>query len=214
MSFGLIQIAVFKLVSALFSYRREGTRDEHLQGNCNSPFCRGAPFTLTSYAPLLSSGLLSARSLPAWPAARVSSRSPSRLRRRPRPLRPAHLHQQGAAIEFAELERPIDARSLSTKTIRQHALTNRTDILRALADYAASQSALQLEVARQYPDVRLGPGYTFEVGEHRWSLIGAALTLPIFNQNQGPIAEAEARRREAAASPPAAGCLSDRWSVL
>ena len=29
----------------------------------------------------------------------------------------------------------------------------------ALAEYAASQSALQLEIANQYPDVHLGPGY-------------------------------------------------------
>ncbi|HWA87501.1 MAG TPA: TolC family protein, partial [Opitutus sp.] len=35
-------------------------------------------------------------------------------------------------------------------------------------------------------------------GENKWTL-GLTLELPLFNQNQGPIAEAVARRREAAA---------------
>src|SRR5205807_5738299 len=47
---------------------------------------------------------------------------------------------------------------------RRQALLNRADILGALADYAASQSALQLEIAKQYPDVHLSPGYEFDQG--------------------------------------------------
>ena len=67
-----------------------------------------------------------------------------------------------------------------------------------MAEYAASQSALQLEIAKQYPDVSLGPGYEYDQGAHKWGLsVGAE--LPVFNRNQGPIAEAEARRTEAAA---------------
>ncbi len=34
----------------------------------------------------------------------------------------------------------------------------------SLLDYAASQSALELELARQYPDVHLNPGYMFDEG--------------------------------------------------
>ena len=67
-----------------------------------------------------------------------------------------------------------------------------------LATYEASQSALQLEVSRQFPNVTLGPGYTFDQGDNLYTLaVGAE--LPIFNQNQGPIAEALARRHESAA---------------
>jgi outer membrane protein TolC len=82
--------------------------------------------------------------------------------------------------------------------MRSRALQSRADILVALAEYAASQSALQLEIAKQYPDVHLGPGYQFDQGDHKFSL---ALTaeLPLLNQNQGPISQAEARRAEAAA---------------
>jgi outer membrane protein TolC len=81
---------------------------------------------------------------------------------------------------------------------RQQALLNRADILGALADYAASESALRLEIAKQYPDVHLNPGYEFDQGDHKWSL-GLSVTLPVLHQNQGAIAEAEARRAEAAA---------------
>jgi outer membrane protein, heavy metal efflux system len=87
---------------------------------------------------------------------------------------------------------------LPSERVRRRALLNRPDILSALSDYAASQSALQLETARQYPDIHLGPGYSWDQGDNKWS-VGVSLTLPVFNQNQGPIAEAEARRREAAA---------------
>jgi len=83
--------------------------------------------------------------------------------------------------------------------VRQQALLSRPDILSALAEYAASQSALQLEIAKQYPDLNLGPGYTWDAGARKWS-VGLSLTLPIFNQNQGPIAEAKARRLQAMAN--------------
>jgi outer membrane protein, heavy metal efflux system len=82
--------------------------------------------------------------------------------------------------------------------VRRRALFNRPDMLAALAEYAASQSALQLEIAKEYPDVHLGPGYSWDQGENKWFL-GLSITLPVFNQNQGPIAEAEARRNEIAA---------------
>jgi outer membrane protein, heavy metal efflux system len=81
--------------------------------------------------------------------------------------------------------------------LRRQALLNRPDILGALAEYAASQSALQLEIARQYPDIQLSPGYEYDQGDDKWSL-GLSLNLPA-NRNRGPIAEARARRDEAAA---------------
>jgi cobalt-zinc-cadmium efflux system outer membrane protein len=81
---------------------------------------------------------------------------------------------------------------------RRAALTHRADLMAALADYAASESRLRLEVAKQYPDLHLGPGYEFDQGQDKWS-IGVGLELPLLNQDQGPIAEAEAGRREAAA---------------
>lgn len=88
--------------------------------------------------------------------------------------------------------------SLTSDEIRHEALLGRADVLAALADYAAAQSDLQLEIARQYPDVTVSPGYEFDQGDSKWSL-GIAVELPVLNQNQGPIAQAAARRAETAA---------------
>lgn len=87
-------------------------------------------------------------------------------------------------------------KNLPAKTIRQEALLNRSDILSSLAAYEASQNALQLEIAKQYPDVHLGAGYDWGQG---W-VLGLTLPLPVLNQNEGPIAEAKAHREEAAAA--------------
>ncbi|MBN9094638.1 MULTISPECIES: TolC family protein [Pandoraea] len=83
--------------------------------------------------------------------------------------------------------------------VRQAAILNRPDLRMSLADYAAAESALQLEVAKQYPDIHLGPGYTYDTGTHKIAFGLAGINLPIFNQNQGSIAQAEANRKEAAA---------------
>ncbi|HDR9482337.1 TPA: TolC family protein [Burkholderia aenigmatica] len=82
---------------------------------------------------------------------------------------------------------------------RRDAILHRADLLGSLADYAAAESALQLEVAKQYPDIHLGPGYTYDTGTHKIAFGLAGITLPIFDQNQGGIAQAEAKRKEAAA---------------
>ncbi len=101
-------------------------------------------------------------------------------------------------LSFDTLNRPPGAAQIPAQAVRRAALANRADLLAALARYAASQSALQLEVARQYPDLQIGPGYQWDQGANKWSL-GIGLTLPLFNQNQGQIAQAKARREVAAA---------------
>ncbi len=88
--------------------------------------------------------------------------------------------------------------TMLTPDARREALQSRSDILAALAEYEASQSALQLEIARQYPDIHIGPGYQYDQGDHKFTLALNA-ELPVFNQNQGPIATAKAKRNEAAA---------------
>jgi len=100
------------------------------------------------------------------------------------------------ALRFASLEQPPPP--LPEELARLQALINRTDILALLAEYEAAQEGLRLEIARQYPDVKLGPGYEFDQGDHKW-VLGISLDLPLFNRNRGPIAEAEARREAAAA---------------
>ena len=99
-------------------------------------------------------------------------------------------------LSFAGLDQfPPD---LTAPEVRRQAILNRADVRGALAEYAASQSALQLEIAKQYPDLHLNPGYELDQTDNKWSL-GVTLELPVLNHNQGPVAEAKAKRAEAAA---------------
>jgi outer membrane protein TolC len=101
-------------------------------------------------------------------------------------------------IEFDLNRGPESAKELTSAEIRRTALTSRADILQGLAEYAASQAALQLEIAKQYPDIHLQPGYEFDQGDSKWG-IGFSVELPVLSRNQGPIAEAKAKREESAA---------------
>jgi outer membrane protein TolC len=106
---------------------------------------------------------------------------------------------QGLDFSWSDLESPPSAESVSPRQIQRDAVLNRLDVRRSLAQYAAAEAALQLEISKQYPDVQVGPGYTYEEKNNFFTL-GLSTTLPIFNRNQGPIAEADARRKEAAAA--------------
>jgi outer membrane protein TolC len=106
----------------------------------------------------------------------------------------------GIALETGVFDRPPALATAATSDAwRREALTRRADIQASLATYSASQSALKLAVIGQYPDVTLSPGYSYEYGINQYQL-NVLATLPIFNQNQGAIAEAVAKRREAAAN--------------
>jgi cobalt-zinc-cadmium efflux system outer membrane protein len=85
--------------------------------------------------------------------------------------------------------------NVSRDAVQTAGILNRLDVRRSLAEYAATEAALQIEIAKQYPDVHISPGYEFDQGEHKFG-VGASATLPIFSRNRGPIAEAEARRKE------------------
>jgi outer membrane protein TolC len=100
----------------------------------------------------------------------------------------------GRAFAWPESERAQEFARFEAQ--RADALLGRVDLRRSLAEYAASEADLELEVAKQYPDVALGPGYLYDQGAHKF-LLGLSMPLPIFNQNEGPIAEARARRDSA-----------------
>ena len=92
----------------------------------------------------------------------------------------------------------LPADGLTSAEARRAALQSRADLLGALADYAATEDELRLQIAQQFPDVHLNPGYQFDQGDNKWS-VGLTFDLPILNQNQGPIAEAKAKRELSAA---------------
>ena len=100
-------------------------------------------------------------------------------------------------FRWAGIERPPS--ELSIDDIRKAAVLNRLDVRRSLIEYEAAQSNLQLEIAKQYPDIDIGPGYNFEEAHH-FITLAASVILPIRNRNQGPIGEAEAKRKVAGAT--------------
>lgn len=102
-------------------------------------------------------------------------------------------------LSFAAFERPpLLPSAAALGDLRRRALLGRSDVAAALARYAAAQSRLQLAIAGQYPDVTLSPGYQYDFGVNKY-LLSPSLVLPIFNRNEGPIAEAVAARQLAAA---------------
>lgn len=99
------------------------------------------------------------------------------------------------AIQSVKLDFSAFHRLPEPGNSRRLALTCRADLMALLSDYASAEAALKLQLARQYPDVNLMPGYDYNSGQNRWQL-GLNVALPL-NRNLGPIAEAEARRTTA-----------------
>jgi outer membrane protein TolC len=78
-------------------------------------------------------------------------------------------------------------------TARAIALQNRLDLARELALYEVAEANVRLEITRQYPQVRLGPGLVWDQGDRFWQ-IGLSLPLALLQRNEAGIAAAEARR--------------------
>jgi len=111
-----------------------------------------------------------------------------------------------AQLEQMSLADSLDTDRLTTSLINDHALSdiqsqallNRLDIRIALERYAAAEAKLKLEIAKQYPDIVLSPGYAYEFGDKIWSL-GISSLLTLINKNKLAIAEAiQLREVEAA----------------
>lgn len=94
-------------------------------------------------------------------------------------------------LSFTLFER--DSIELPAEDVQRAALLNRLEIRKALASYDAAEAKLKLEIAKQYPDFSLSPGYSWDQGDIKWSL-GLSLVLALLNKNEGPIAEANAQR--------------------
>ena len=79
---------------------------------------------------------------------------------------------------------------------RPAAALSRRDVLKAVADYDIAENALRLEVAKQYPQVSLGPAYNYDHGVTKLPF-SLSLALPPWDLNRGAIAKAEADRAAA-----------------
>lgn len=110
---------------------------------------------------------------------------------------------EALGLPFAEVEHmTLDfatfdagkAAALPESAVQRAALQNRLDLRGALARYGAAEATLREEIAKQYPNLDLSPGLLWDQGDWIKSL-GAVVLLPILNNNEGPIAEAEAKRK-------------------
>jgi outer membrane protein TolC len=95
------------------------------------------------------------------------------------------------------------ADSLGADSLAAHAISGRAEVARSLGEYAAAEARVRAEVARQRPDLELGPGFIWDQGVHRWTLLFALPGLLGF-RSRAPIVEAEAERAAAAAAVSAA----------
>jgi outer membrane protein, heavy metal efflux system len=67
------------------------------------------------------------------------------------------------------------------------------------AEYQVAEESLRREIARQYPDLTIGPVYESDQGQSRLGFL-AGVPLPLLNRNRQAIAEAEAMRELARAA--------------
>jgi len=81
----------------------------------------------------------------------------------------------------------------------QRLLSGRYELKAKQSAYQKSERELRLAILRQYPKVKIGPSFGTEPEGTNYLGVGASIELPIFDRNQGGIAEAEAVRKTARA---------------
>jgi outer membrane protein TolC len=100
------------------------------------------------------------------------------------------------SLSWDDFEQLPPAATSAFEGLRSRALLSRPDLERAIADYDARELELKQQVSAQYLQTSLGPGYTYDHGIRKATL-NASVSLPLFNRNEGPIAEAVAAREAA-----------------
>lgn len=98
-----------------------------------------------------------------------------------------------------ELSSMTGSSEVAAEQARRAGLLHRADIRKALVEYEAVDTRLRLAIANQYPNIMLAPDLTMEEGAGQYTLGSILDSLPIFHKHQGPIAEGEAARKQAAA---------------
>ncbi|UVO53752.1 TolC family protein [Sphingomonas sp. SUN039] len=97
-------------------------------------------------------------------------------------------------VKWDDFDAP--ALSVSDPAARRSALVARADILRVVVAYDQSEADLRGEVARQYPAISVGPGFTWERGLVKLPF-SLGFVLPPLDLNRRAIFAAEGRRAEA-----------------
>ena len=100
------------------------------------------------------------------------------------------------SVSWDDLGQLPPAGTNALRELRSRTLLSRPDLERAIADYDVRELELKQQVSAQYLQTSLGPGYTYDHGIRK-ATFNASVSLPIFNRNEGPIAEAVAAREVA-----------------
>lgn len=100
-------------------------------------------------------------------------------------------------LRWPDWDRPDKLSARPSNADREAGLLARPELLRALRETDLAELGLQTELARRWPGVHVSPGYTWDQGTRK-NQLGVGLPLPLFNHNEGPIAEAQAQRELAA----------------
>ena len=98
----------------------------------------------------------------------------------------------GVNIDWPDWGEPPAVDERRQRELREQALLSRADLEIAIRGYAIAESKLKQSVARQYPQLTLGPGYYWDHGIAKFPF-DVGFTLPL-NRNRGEIAEARAAR--------------------
>jgi len=93
-----------------------------------------------------------------------------------------------------ELPEGIEGMEKSLKELQQLALQSRSDLAVQRVEVQKNQADIRLQRAQRVPDLTVGGGYKRDFGQNTYFL-GLDLPLPLFDRNQGRIAEESANAR-------------------
>ena len=115
-----------------------------------------------------------------------------------------------AAIDgLALTQGAVEGLGALSRDLRSTALQARPDIFNAVVAYDRSEEALRAAVAAQYPEIHIGPGYTWERGLSKLPF-NLTLAFPSADLGAAAIAAAKARREETARKLEAAVATAQR----
>lgn len=100
----------------------------------------------------------------------------------------ARLSGSGKPLSVTIFDDPSDA------VLQERLLAGRLDLRAKEAEYRVAEEELRLAVSRQYPRLKIGPSFQHDGVSDNYLGLGASIELPIFDRNQGGIAEKGAAR--------------------
>lgn len=101
---------------------------------------------------------------------------------------PLPLEQSGKSIDIPLVE------GTSATQVDEQILSRRLDLKAREATYQIAEQELRLAIAGQYPKLKFGPAFSHEGVSDNYLGIGASIEVPLFDRNQGEIAEKAAAR--------------------